>query len=89
MSALTLEAQELLGDFVVKAGRRFLVVRAQDCFGNVRPLRITVDDLWRFYRTQIGSMSGCRVLAGLVGDWRPVSELARQAHLWFIRQGVL
>ncbi len=89
MSALTALAQETIGLFVLKAGRRFLVVRAQDCFGNVRPLRITVDDVWRFYCTQLGSMSGIRVLAGLPGDHRPVSELARQAHLWFIRQGVL
>lgn len=30
-------------------------------------------------------LSGCRTLAGLTGDWRPLSELAGLALAWFMR----
>lgn len=71
------EARQVIGSFVVRAGKTFLVLRCNDVFEEERTLRVTLDDVAVFFRWQAGNYSGCRTLAGLTGDWRPVSELAR------------
>lgn len=78
------DAQEMLGEFVHKAGKTFLTVRASDVFGESTTVRITPDNLADFYATQANNLgSGIRTLAGLSGDWRPISELADIALSWF------
>jgi hypothetical protein len=80
----TIDAQEMLGDFVERAGKSFLTVRTTDVFGEPISLKITLDDLAEFYATQANNLSsGIRTLAGLHGDWRPISELADVALSWF------
>ena len=80
----TTEAQELLGEFVQRASKNFLVVRASDVFGEPTTIRITPTNLAEFYATQAGNLSsGIRTLAGLSGDWRPISDLANLALDWF------
>jgi hypothetical protein len=80
----TAEAQELVGEFVQRAGKSFLVVRAADVFGVPTTIRITLVNLAEFYRTQANNLnSGMRTLAGLSGDWRPISQLADLALGWF------
>lgn len=80
----TTEAKELLGDFVQRAGKNFLVVNASDVFGEPIAVRITPSNLAEFYRTQASNLSsGIRTLAGLPGDWRPISDLANLALDWF------
>lgn len=87
---LTTEAQELVGDFVRKAGKSFLVIRCGDVFGEEQVIRVTPADLAEFYATQANNLSsGCRTLAGLTGDWRPVSELAQACLNWFKRVNVV
>jgi hypothetical protein len=84
MSALTAQARDLLGPYVQEAGKTHLVVSAADCFGEPQTIRITLDNLAEFFSTQACNLSsGCRTLAGLTGDWRPISELANLCLDWF------
>jgi hypothetical protein len=83
-TSYTAEAKELLGAFVKRAGKTFLVVRVNDVFGEPATIKITPTNLAEFYRTQANNLSsGIRTLAGLPGDWRPISELANLALDWF------
>lgn len=81
---LTADAQELLGGFVERAGKTFLVIRCSGVFDQERVIRITPDEVAEFYSSQANNLSsGCRTLAGLTGDWRPISELAQACMDWF------
>jgi hypothetical protein len=80
----TAEAKELLGSFVKRAGKSLLVIRATNAFGEPEMVRITPANFAEFYATQAGNLlSGMRTLAGLSGDWRPISTLADLALNWF------
>ena len=80
----TAEAKDLLGNFVQRAGKSFLVVKASNIFGEPTSIKITPTNLAEFYATQANNLSsGIRTLAGLHGDWRPISELANLALDWF------
>ena len=80
----TFDAQEMIGEFVLRAGKSFLTVRATDDFGEPTSLQITLTDVAEFYATQANNItSGIRTLAGLQGDWRPISQLAELALNWF------
>lgn len=80
----TEDARHLVGDFVRRAGKTFLVVRCGDGFGGSRSIRVTPDDVAAFFATQARNLaSGCRTLAGLTGDWRSISDLAQAALDWF------
>ena len=80
----TTDAQDILGEFVLKAGKTFLTVRAANVFGDEITVKVTVANLAEFYATQANNLSsGIRTLAGLHGDWRPISELADLALGWF------
>ena len=83
-SNYTAEAKEKIGEFVERAGKSFLVIRAADVFGEATTIRITPINLAEFYATQANNLSsGIRTLAGLPGDWRPISDLADVALSWF------
>lgn len=83
-TTFTLDAQEQLGEFVERAGKSFLIVRTTTVFGVPTSLKITVNDVAEFYRTQANNLSsGIRVLAGMAGDWRGISGLADFALTWF------
>ena len=78
------DAREMLGEFVERAGKSFLTVRTTNVFGEPTTIKITLDDLAEFYATQANNLgSGIRTLAGLHGDWRPISNLADLALDWF------
>jgi len=80
----TAEAKDLLGEFVQRAGKNFLVVKVSDVFGDPTSVRITPTNLVEFYATQANNLSsGIRTLAYLSGDWRPITELANLALDWF------
>lgn len=80
----TTDAQDMLGEFVIKAGKTFLTVRAANVFGDETTVKITPATLAQFYATQANNLtSGIRTLAGLHGDWRPISQLADLALGWF------
>jgi hypothetical protein len=41
-------------------------------------IQVTVEDVIRYYRYEAGNLtSGCRTLAELSGDWRPIDNLAK------------
>ncbi len=88
-SEFTAAAQEVLGEFVVRAGKTILVVRCGDVFGEIHRIHITPNDVAEFFATQANSLSGCRTLAGLTGDWRPASELAQACLDWFKQVNVV
>ena len=72
---LTTDAKQTVGGFVQRAGKTFLVVRCGDVFGDERTVRVTPDDVAEFFATQARNLaSGYRMLAGLTGDWRSISE---------------
>lgn len=80
----TSDAHDMLGNFVERAGKSFLIVRTANVFGEPISLKITLDDVAEFYATQANNLSsGIRSLAGHHGDWRPISELAELALDWF------
>lgn len=84
MSIHTDEAKDMLGDFVQQAGKSFLVLNVTDVFGQPTKLKVTPADLAIFYATQAHHLgSGIRTLAGLHGDWRPISELSDLSLSWF------
>src|SRR5689334_4116465 len=86
MTALTNQAQEILGPFVQKAGKTFLILNCADVFGEGQTIKVTLDNLAEFFATQACNLSsGCRTLAGLTGDWRPISEVANLCLTWFKR----
>jgi len=80
----TADAQEKIGEFVLKAGKSFLTIRTTNVFGEPTTIKITPGNLAEFYATQANNLSsGIRTLAGLHGDWRPISKLADIALSWF------
>ena len=82
MTEYTIEAKETIGGFVQRAGKTFLVIRTSDVYGNPTKLKITTNDVARFFAAK---QLGCSVrsLAGHFGDWRPICDLADIAFGWF------
>lgn len=83
-TSYTAAAQEMMGEFVERAEKSYLTVRTTNIFGEPTSLKITPANLAEFYRTQASNLSsGIRTLAGMAGDWRPMSQLADLALSWF------
>lgn len=81
-------AEELYGEipeYIVLPGRTFITVLVgNDWEGAPKPLRITMSDVIRYYRTQAGNItSGIRTLAGFSSDWRGIDQLAQECLAWF------
>ena len=62
----TANAKYLVGDFVQRAGKTFLVVRCGDGFGGEQPIRVTPDDVAAFFATQARNLAP--LLPLLAGD---------------------
>lgn len=69
-------------EYILAAGPSSLTVRLHT-FRGEEIATITPQDLEEYYRSQAGSPSGIRILAGVPGDWRPIDELARLCARWF------
>ncbi len=70
-------------EYILEAGKTFIKVRVSDWRGD-QDLRITPRDVVDYYRKWADNItSGCRVIAGYAGDWRPVDKLARECLGWF------
>lgn len=88
-SNFTADAKQIVGGFVLRAGKHFLVIKCSDVFSEDQILRVTPEDVAEFFATQANNLtSGCRTFAGLTGDWRPISELAQACLDWFKRVNV-
>jgi len=72
-----------LPEFVIDSNDESLTIRLSDVFDEVKNVVVTIEDVVEFFRTQSHSMSGCRTLAGEIGDWRPMSELAQYCLDYF------
>lgn len=70
--------------YIQDAGKTFITLRAGDEIFGDRKVKITMEDVVDYYLTQAANItSGCRSLAGLTGDWRPIDMMARECLGWF------
>ncbi len=67
--------------YVIKAGKSYIIVQISD-FRGVRNLKVTLHDIAQYFRSQHGA-SGSRTLAGHIGDWRQIDNLASEMLEWF------
>jgi hypothetical protein len=68
----------------VAKGKTFIDVRlAEDWQYPERVKRVRIGDVVEYFRTQARSMSGCRTLAGITGDWRPIDAIAQDCFEYF------
>ena len=70
-------------EYILEAGKRFIKIRVSDWRGE-QDLRITLKDVVDYYYHWADNItSGCRVIAGYAGDWRPVDRLVKECLEWF------
>jgi hypothetical protein len=63
-------------EYVVRVKPYELQVRATDALDDERIVKLNVRTVLRDYAHEARSMSGCRSIDGLIGDWRPIDNLA-------------
>jgi hypothetical protein len=65
-------------------GKTFIdVTLAEDWQYPQRVKRIRITDVAKYFANEAGSMSGCRSLAGIVGDWRCIDAIAQDCLEYF------
>ena len=73
--------------YIIKATKDYMIVRMGDIITNKpKEYKITIDDIvefHHFYSQGNNWMSGGRTLAGIMGDHRPMTELAKEVLEWF------
>ncbi len=75
--------QEELPEYILDAGKSFIKIRVSDWQGD-QDLIVTVEDVIEYYRYEAGNItSGCRIIAGYAGDWRPIDILSKECLEWF------
>jgi hypothetical protein len=67
----------------LKAGQTFVDVNVVDWMEVPQMIRVRIKDLVRYFARESRSLSGCRTLAGITGDWRPIDMMARECLEWF------
>ncbi len=71
-------------DYILRAGKGFIKIRVSDWRGE-QDLRITPRNVVEYYyRWARNITSGCRVIAGYAGDWRPIDGLVKECLEWFL-----
>lgn len=76
--------REEIPEYVLDAGKSFIKIRTADGVHGKQDVKITVKDVICYYAYDAGDIySGCRTLAGITGDWRPIDTLARECFEWF------
>ncbi len=71
-------------DYILQAGKSFIKIRVSDWRAE-QDLNITPKDVIEYYCKWSGNVtSGCRVIAGYAGDWRPVDRLVKECLEWFL-----
>ena len=71
-------------DSFVKCGKTFVIVPlAEDWQYRARNVKVTIKDVALYFAREARSMSGCRSLAGIVGDWRPIDAIAQDVLEYF------
>ena len=71
-------------DYILDADNSFIKIRVSDWRGD-EDLKITRKDVAEYYyRWADNIISGCRVIAGYAGDWRPIDRLVKECLEWFL-----
>ena len=87
-----IEAEDKLDEFynfeipsyVKSAGKTYITINfGHDWNDDIRPRKIKIIDVVKYYATQACSLSGCRTLAGFTSDWRYIDNLAKECLEWF------
>jgi hypothetical protein len=74
---------ERIPDYVLGAGKSFIKIRTVDDVHGNQDVKITVKDVARYYAYDARNISsGCRTLAGITSDWRPIDTLAHECLEW-------
>ena len=70
-------------DYVKDATKQYITISVS-FFEEEKNLKVTIPDVIKYYVTQAPNItSGCRTLAGLTGDWRPIDTLAHECLDYF------
>lgn len=70
-------------EYILEAGKSYIKIRVSDWRGE-QDLKITPKDVLEYYCKWADNItSGCRVIAGYAGDWRPVDRLVKECLEWF------
>ena len=70
--------------YVLDAGKTFLKIRTNGENTSSQEAKVTIRDVVIYYAHDAKDIySGCRTLAGITGDWRPIDQLARECLEWF------
>ena len=67
----------------LKAGQTFVDVNVVDWTEVPQKIRVRIEDVIRYFAKESCSLSGCRTLAGITGDWRPIDNLAQEILSYF------
>lgn len=68
---------------LLKAGKTFVDVNVLDWTEVPQTIRVRIKDIIRYFKRETRSFSGCRTLAGITGDWRPIDNLAQEILRYF------
>ncbi len=69
---------------IIKAGKTFIDIKFSSVLNTTSVQRVTVKDVvYYYYKDARNITSGCRSLAGMVGDWRQINELAEICFEYF------
>ena len=66
-----------LPEWVIDSEENSITIAIGDFDDSQSNLKVTIEDVCRYFAQEARSMSGIRTLAGHSGDWRPIDELAQ------------
>jgi hypothetical protein len=70
--------------YILDAGKTFLKIRTNDENTSAQEAKVTIRDVAVYYARDAKDIySGCRTLARITGDWRPIDQLAQECLEWF------
>ena len=71
-------------EYILDAGKTFLKIRTDEVDPILQEAEITIRDVVIYYARDAKDInSGCRTLARITGDWRPIDQLAQEFLEWF------
>ena len=73
-----------LNGYFKKTGKTFVVINGGSEWEGCRPHKVTIKELIRYYYKDARNItSGIRTLGTIVGDWRPIDNLASEILAYF------
>ena len=75
---LELEVNGQIPEYIKILNEKVVKVRAGSDWEGYKWHIITIDDVARYIKHESGNiLNGCRRLGTIIGDWRPINELAK------------